>query len=286
MHTITFTCETITPMFLSGADGVTPELRAPSIKGALRFWWRAMNGHLSLEELKRQEGEIFGDTSKRSSILLYPINILTKQEDRISGTPHHRNGYCKTNRNNCFYRNGVCGKSKLQNALFYNFSMKVGFNINKITNEDIIRLVKTTFLLGGIGKRVRRGFGSVQITKIDNDVCFISKNEIENFLLTLNRIESNINYPYFKKVEIGKKHNDYNELLVAIGETTHAHADNHGSIGFAKGQERFASPIYVSVIRDENRNLYPIITTLNTAPKRPIENLGPQQNFINALKNN
>jgi len=34
-------------MFLAGADGVTPELRAPSIKGAMRFWWRACNGHLS-----------------------------------------------------------------------------------------------------------------------------------------------------------------------------------------------------------------------------------------------
>ncbi|PIY11177.1 MAG: type III-B CRISPR module RAMP protein Cmr1 [Flexibacter sp. CG_4_10_14_3_um_filter_32_15] len=70
LKTITFTCETITPMFLSGADGQTPELRPPSIKGALRFWWRAMNGHLSLEELKKQEAMIFGDTSNRSKIII------------------------------------------------------------------------------------------------------------------------------------------------------------------------------------------------------------------------
>ncbi len=49
-------------MFLAGADGTTPELRAPSIKGALRFWWRAMNGHLSLEELRKQESDLFGNT--------------------------------------------------------------------------------------------------------------------------------------------------------------------------------------------------------------------------------
>ena len=72
MEKITFTCETITPMFLAGADGMTPELRAPSIKGALRFWWRAMNGDLSLEELKRREAEIFGGTSpaRRSSVVI------------------------------------------------------------------------------------------------------------------------------------------------------------------------------------------------------------------------
>jgi CRISPR-associated protein Cmr1 len=31
METITFTCKIITPMFLAGADGQTPELRAASI---------------------------------------------------------------------------------------------------------------------------------------------------------------------------------------------------------------------------------------------------------------
>ncbi len=52
MKTIEFECETITPMFLAGADGKTPELRPPSIKGLMRFWWRAMNGHLPLNNLK------------------------------------------------------------------------------------------------------------------------------------------------------------------------------------------------------------------------------------------
>lgn len=35
MNTITFKCETVTPMFMAGADGKEPELRAPSIKGVL-----------------------------------------------------------------------------------------------------------------------------------------------------------------------------------------------------------------------------------------------------------
>ncbi|RUM75097.1 MAG: type III-B CRISPR module RAMP protein Cmr1, partial [Sulfurovum sp.] len=64
---LTFECETITPMFMYGADGKTPELRPASIKGVMRFWWRAIHGNLSLEDLKEQEGEIFGDTDKKSS---------------------------------------------------------------------------------------------------------------------------------------------------------------------------------------------------------------------------
>ncbi len=61
METIKFECEIITPMFLGGADGKSAELRAPTINGALRFWWRAMNGHLPLKELhvRMQCSQIF-----------------------------------------------------------------------------------------------------------------------------------------------------------------------------------------------------------------------------------
>ena len=66
MHTTALKCDCsiITSMFLSGADG-KPELRAPSIKGAMRFWWRAMNGHLSPEDLKRKETAIFGGSGEK-----------------------------------------------------------------------------------------------------------------------------------------------------------------------------------------------------------------------------
>ena len=67
MEKIIFECESITPMFMYGADGKTPELRPASIKGVMRFWWRAIHGDLPLDKLKKQEDEIFGSTDKRSS---------------------------------------------------------------------------------------------------------------------------------------------------------------------------------------------------------------------------
>ncbi|HID77150.1 MAG TPA: type III-B CRISPR module RAMP protein Cmr1, partial [Planctomycetaceae bacterium] len=32
----------VTPMFCAGADEQRAELRLPSFKGALRFWWRSL----------------------------------------------------------------------------------------------------------------------------------------------------------------------------------------------------------------------------------------------------
>ncbi|HHM20795.1 MAG TPA: type III-B CRISPR module RAMP protein Cmr1, partial [Bacteroidetes bacterium] len=128
MEKITFTCETITPMFIAGADGKTPELRAPGIKGALRFWWRAVNGHLSLKELKKREAEIFGgtDPARRSRVV---VRVLEKSKEKIkiSNTPHHRNGYCKRGNTNCNFRGGQCTKAKERHAVLYNFDLIVCF---------------------------------------------------------------------------------------------------------------------------------------------------------------
>lgn len=60
IYQVTFECEVITPMFLGNANPREAELRPPSIKGAMRFWWRAMNAGLPLGKLKRKETELFG----------------------------------------------------------------------------------------------------------------------------------------------------------------------------------------------------------------------------------
>lgn len=74
MNTLTATYRIVTPMFLGDANQNATDIRPPSIKGALRFWWRAMMwGHL-LEEaegdeplalrcLHRREAELFGSAA-------------------------------------------------------------------------------------------------------------------------------------------------------------------------------------------------------------------------------
>lgn len=52
--TKTYNLEFITPAFLAGADQGTAELRAPSVRGALRWWFRALGG------TKDEEAEVFG----------------------------------------------------------------------------------------------------------------------------------------------------------------------------------------------------------------------------------
>ncbi len=285
MRPLEFTLKTITPMFMAGADGKTFELRPPSVKGAMRFWWRAMNGHLSLEELRIQEAEIFGDSGEkgRSKVIIRLRKIEEVGKKSISLTPHHRKGYCDKDKKNCFYRNGKCMKANLQKGVFYNFNLRLDYQSDiRYIEKNLESLIKLMFILGGFGKRSRRGFGSVRINKI-NDKIFDFDYSINSVLNLLNSIENDVfkiennkivrnnpanreaNYPYIKEIEIGKQYSDYKEILIKTGESSHDYRNN--SLGFAFKGKRFASPIYVSIIKVDNsdRPYRPVITTLNTA---------------------
>jgi len=57
MYSVSFELETITPLFMAGADGITPELRPPSFKGMMRFWWRAMRADNDWKQLAKDEAK-------------------------------------------------------------------------------------------------------------------------------------------------------------------------------------------------------------------------------------
>ncbi len=268
MQTITFTCEVITPMFLAGADGTTPELRPASIKGALRFWWRAMNGHLSTDDMRKLEGEIFGSTQQRSSVIIRIEQDLEKTS-KESLLPHRGDSSTP-----CFPKSDE--------------SFIVKFSLTKIENDFTLESIKALFILtsilGGLGKRSRRGFGSFRITNINNQ-AYSEEQKIENvlpymnalvvknsanedkFKIDMNRILLNGKssykdlgeFPYVTEIKIGTQVKTVSE----IGNSTHKVMSSDAFLyksTVGSGNPRFASPIYISILKD---NL-PIITTLKT----------------------
>jgi CRISPR-associated protein Cmr1 len=243
-----------------------------------------MNGHLSLEELKKQESEIFGgtdgDNGGRSRVIIFYPKITKEYNTKISTTPHHRNGYCSTTRPNCNYRNGNCMKSIKRDAKLYSFDLKINFDENTISQTDLERLVKTTLLLGGIGKRARRGFGSIKITSINNNPCLMNLSNYATFVSSIpTRTTSAIDYPFIKQIELGRLYTSYEELLISVGESSHA--NRHDCLGYAYSNDRLSSPIYVSVIKVAEKEYYPIITTLKT-PNR-ITTITNQTSFKTAI---
>lgn len=64
----------VTPMFCGGADPERAELRMPSFKGTLRYWWRALAWQRydrDLDEIRRRENLLFGSAGGgRSSVTM------------------------------------------------------------------------------------------------------------------------------------------------------------------------------------------------------------------------
>ena len=287
MESITFTCETITPMFLAGADGQTPELRAPSIKGALRFWWRAMHGHLPVDKLKEKESLIFGGTERsgRSNVIIrvtHPaLNI-----DNSELVPHKP----------------FMKQEAIQIEQDFDVLLTLTRTIQGFSLDQLRALFILTCVLGGFGKRVRRGMGSVHIKKCSDenhlpkniDLFYIHQlmmNFSPFYILADGSIDFNYSgksakFGYIKQIQIGNSQAKESQLLRRISDATHdvKSANDYAydpSMGHAfKG--RYASPVYVSVIKG---SVKPIITTLNIAPDKNEHNasLLIQEEFKNRI---
>jgi len=166
---VIFDLEVVTPMFLGGADAKTAELRAASLKGLMRYWWRALQAESDMEILRKKENDIFGSTDKGGSFAIrmvytdlrgikesfprhlvpvegkdFKINIL---EYLAYGTYDYVKG-----KGNVFSREYIQPNKR--------FKLIITIRGRK---EEILRTFYIFSLFGGIGSRNRNGFGSFDV---------------------------------------------------------------------------------------------------------------------------
>ncbi len=178
MSSYTFKMEVVTPLFLSGADQTQAELRAPSIKGALRFWFRAMMGD-SLLSLKAKEDDdpesrLFGSTSHRSAIaisvgnLFEPTNNLSDFSQEIGYLGYGPLAYDKTSKK--FKRTRPCWAPTTE------FTLMAQLPDDGILNRDFLGSLWLLCNFGGLGSRSRRGLGSIQVKSCDPPISTLPMN--------------------------------------------------------------------------------------------------------------
>lgn len=307
-------------MFLAGADGRTPELRAPSIKGAMRFWWRAVNGHLELEStlrkgsknkeintgLRDQEALIFGGAGSKAGVGRSSFAIQVEEQDiqirKKELVP--QKGFPV----DCILPGSTFKiRLTLQKQADGAFSVKApvyGREEQIFGRDKLIALFQLTSLLGGLGRRVRRGMGSFEVTAAQSSEegkeVGLESTDLEGIHTLLTRFSRHFSldkgrgvvqntysgrmekYPWIRQVQIGSSQN---QLLQKISKAAHELKKNAGrryepSLGHAN-RGRFASPVYVSALPGNKA----IITTLNTIPDRDISSidLNLQSEFKNRI---
>jgi CRISPR-associated protein Cmr1 len=187
--------EAITPIKMYGniIDGNKMlELRSSSIKGIIRWWYRFFkSSFLEIDKLKEKENLIFGSTKNSSCFYISITNI--SQENKQDAYPHMNDQNLKD-------------KKLAKKTAFYppfSFDIKLKFLPNSFIDEYIKEIENSLMLLslfGGIGSRIRRGFGSIQF---DNFTEKFFNNQSD-----LNKIACNIKKE-LENLKGGKINNDF-----------------------------------------------------------------------------
>jgi len=182
MTVITAIYRIVTPMFLGNADQKAISLRPPSIKGALRFWWRALNWGRCLQEagaesaalklLHRQEAHLFGSAADEAGSgqgrfllrvnrqpALAPLETVWPQNNTGSGYL----GYGLMATADKPHREG------LREGGEFGLELRFKPNTPDTDVDAIIQTLRVWSLFGGLGSRARRGFGSVTLLELNGE---------------------------------------------------------------------------------------------------------------------
>ena len=169
-----------TPAFIGSGSGQCADTLSPaSIKGALRFWWRALqwdsllqlsdgNATKALARLSQQERDLFGSasgsTGNQSRVLIKPILPLKgklSDKNSLKGKPGLQ------------YLAGMglyhFKKGMLREAL-QPFSFDLSLVLKNLGSEQETQLGRALLALGslgGVGSRSRKGFGSLCLHSVE-----------------------------------------------------------------------------------------------------------------------
>ena len=180
LRTITATYRIVTPMFMGGADKAADSIRPPSVKGALRFWWRALNWSQvrsntnsdkdALIELHRQESEIFGNTPAEKA----PKVGQSVFSLRIRGDIPTPSSLPRMRGSKAYLGYGLEDRGNQALTWGDTFTVELSYHLNRATKEKIGSVEDALMaigLFGGLGGRSRNGFGSIAMESI-NDTHF------------------------------------------------------------------------------------------------------------------
>lgn len=147
MKTQTYKLHILTPCFCRGAYQDTPEIRVPSIRGMVRWWFRALGG--TADEEKQVFGGISRGRAETSRLIFRIKNLQAKSGGTIPTLPHKQGGQANPQ---AAFQEGA------------KFTLEVASRLGGISSTletKVINTLEVWSLLGSIGLRSNRTGGNL-----------------------------------------------------------------------------------------------------------------------------
>ncbi len=163
---LTVTLSAVTPLFIGGAEpNARAEIRVSSLKGLLRYWYRALDGAYARQERPgeptREECFFGSETAGQSPCLL-------RLEQWIEGCSSWKQQRFENGTAYLGYSLGLRPNDRKAIPTGTSFTLRVTSHPVRGTAEARQAWLAALWLLvhiGGIGARSRRGFGSLRVEK-------------------------------------------------------------------------------------------------------------------------
>jgi CRISPR-associated protein Cmr1 len=272
MSTLRFEVETISPMFLRGADSERPELRSTSLKGILRYWWRATEV-LPVDELRRREGRIFGSSSDGEGFQSTVVVRLRARGGPLRWSNHRPVPHKR------FTAKGFDPRQRFEIILRRKPTCPISL-------DELRSTAYVALQLSGLGYRSRRGFGAVRIVSIDGEHHELDDKPLKPVYEALSMLNSDFHYepalldrrgyhveegyiryegdtrppyPWIEEIVASIKfYEDVSKVLTEISRATHKYDSKYTG----SPRPRFSSPIFVTLQGDQY-DYWPVATTLH-----------------------
>lgn len=176
---VTFHLRTMTPLF-SGDDPTSPPvdspIRVPSIRGVLRYWFRAVaaaHGVTAPQDLWKAEEAVFGSTNKPSAIALRLSGPLPRSNPSPAPDWAAKSQHPPFRGAEYLLGQGLWDRDHLKRgfvAARKDFCLDVRFSGIAETDTRFMLSLWAWLTYGGLGARTRRGFGQLTCRKIVGDL--------------------------------------------------------------------------------------------------------------------
>ena len=167
--------EFISPAFIGGPRARKDvELRTSSLRGALRYWLRALISEQDVAQLREAEGRIFGRTGKgggASSVTVRAAKDSTMEtrtvDQMLQGYPKPQQGHPLPGIHYALFsmkaNNDQPARAALTGAFQFTLMRRPGVFSSQPMRRAYAALWCLTHL-GSVGARSRRGFGALQVS--------------------------------------------------------------------------------------------------------------------------
>lgn len=209
LHWHELQCELVTPLYGGGVQvGVIDEklpIRASSIRGQLRFWWRLLAKHKAdwgfngnLAEIRKAESRLWGGAGEEvnASLVFLKVTDINGLDAKpwAKYEPHPKGGYKTLPRpeswvNVPYILFPAQGKKPgsadskepstlIKASLTWNLQIAFAMNTSKAQTAQVWETLRWWANFGGLGARTRRGLGAIRV--MNQKITPITADEAQN----------------------------------------------------------------------------------------------------------